>query len=295
MFQSFTGSSRRPRQVNLSGQNIDPFAPSAWAPDAAGAKKTVAAAQYERQQRQQERDRLNATRNIQRAWRGYQTRKDLRSSRRLQWDSLREKHVNENAGYFAGLPDELRLLLAFFDANNPGDIERLSIFSESLLERVSAEGGVETILAIGSEHQLEMLAKCALDSLIQYVIFLSNIFDILSPDVVFCFHDAMISYADPLAQSEKCGFHQILVRLCMSLIWHCPRLMPSIVDRYYEAIRSLLDPTWDWQGYKELILGALRYPLIPRTGFPDARRLTAARSASHIRTHISNFFQSPIV
>ncbi|SPQ26829.1 83e2b5bb-b7cd-4b81-b9d5-e27a3a1c63a3 [Thermothielavioides terrestris] len=70
MFQTFTGSSRKVRNVNLSGQKPkNPFTgSSSWTPavEAAGASKTVAHAQAERLQRQQERSRLKAAQCIQR-------------------------------------------------------------------------------------------------------------------------------------------------------------------------------------------------------------------------------------
>ncbi|KAF4476898.1 putative E3 ubiquitin protein ligase [Colletotrichum fructicola Nara gc5] len=55
MFPTFTGNSRRPRNVNLSGQNLNPFAATSWTPSAgSGASKTVSNAQAERAQRQQD-------------------------------------------------------------------------------------------------------------------------------------------------------------------------------------------------------------------------------------------------
>lgn len=131
MFQSFTGSSRRPRQVNLSGQNTDPFAATSWTPTASGTQKTVAAAQQERQQRQLERDRLNATKRIQRTWRGHRARSELADAQRREWDEIFAAKLSSN------LPDELRLLLAFFSSHSPQDIQRLSDFAERALEQES--------------------------------------------------------------------------------------------------------------------------------------------------------------
>lgn len=139
MFQSFTGSSRRPRQVNLSGQNTDPFAATAWSPAAAtGTKKTVAAAQQERLQRQQERAKLNATKTIQRTWRGHRTRRELADHRRQAWDDL-ENRIATGFTSSAVLPEELRLLLSFFNARRQQDVQRLAMFGERVLQ----QGGPE--------------------------------------------------------------------------------------------------------------------------------------------------------
>jgi ubiquitin-protein ligase E3 C len=133
MFQSFSGTSRRPRQVNLSGQDLNPFAASSWAPTASGTQKTVAAAQQERQQRQRERERLNAAKRIQRTWRGHKARQDLAASRRLLWDEM-ESRNGEVADVSRELSQELRLLLTFYDSQKEQDTERLSRFCGRLLE-----------------------------------------------------------------------------------------------------------------------------------------------------------------
>lgn len=135
MFQSFTGSSRRPRQVNLSGQNLDPFAASSWAPSASGTQKTVANAQQERLQRQQERERLNATKTVQRVWRGHKNRRETASQFRKDWDDLDSNLSGITPQQqLLQLPEELRLLLAFFSPHHAHDIDRLYRFSGRLLE-----------------------------------------------------------------------------------------------------------------------------------------------------------------
>lgn len=135
MFQSFSGSSRRPRQVNLSGQHIDPFAASGWGgPAATGTKKTVAAAQQERQQRQQERERLQASKRIQRTWRGHKTRRELSGVRREEWDQLNSQIRAGDGQSLSSLVDELELFLAFFNPRNSDDIIRLQKFSDRLLQ-----------------------------------------------------------------------------------------------------------------------------------------------------------------
>jgi len=129
MFQTFSGNSRRPRQVNLSGQNTNPFAASSWTPSAgSGAQKTVAAAQQERQVRQLERDRLSGAKRIQRTWRGHRVRRELGESRRRTWDEI-EAGGGNRAGLESTLADQLRLLVTFFNAKRSDDIERLATLS----------------------------------------------------------------------------------------------------------------------------------------------------------------------
>ncbi|KAE9964091.1 hypothetical protein EG328_010793 [Venturia inaequalis] len=77
-FQSFTGSSRRPRQVNLGGSRNSPFG-------------AVQSAQQERERRQREREKLLATKTLQRRWRGYSSRKAVREQRRNEWDAEEQK------------------------------------------------------------------------------------------------------------------------------------------------------------------------------------------------------------
>jgi ubiquitin-protein ligase E3 C len=141
MFQSFSGSSRRPRQVNLSGQQPDPFAAWGSSPAAPGIQKTVAVAQAERQHRQQERERLNATKRIQRTWRGHRSRKELADLRRMAWDDM-EKDAARNASQISSeLAEESRLLLSFFNSQNLDDLSRLNRLGDRLLNG-SREGSL---------------------------------------------------------------------------------------------------------------------------------------------------------
>ncbi|KAI9729338.1 MAG: hypothetical protein M1818_008538 [Claussenomyces sp. TS43310] len=217
MFQSFTGSSRRPRQVNLSGQNIDPFAPSAWAPDAAGARKSVAAAQHERQQRQLERDRINATKRIQRVWRGRKVRSSLKDSRRAEWDAIVEDSMSLHGPYLAGLPDELRLLLSFCDSHKSEDIKRLRLFGDRVILVIGQGNQTRNISEIGSDRQLSKLASSILESLF--------------------------------------------------------KITPKFVDRYYEVIRSLVGQLSSVKLYGDLLLDALRYPLIEHIDIDNSRSM----------------------
>jgi len=123
MFQTFSGSSRRPRQVNLSGQNLNPFASNSWSPSASGTQKTVANAQQEREQRRQERERLNASKRIQRTWRGHKSRRELADSRRAQWDNI--KTTSAQSASETVLAEQALLLVAFFSPRRQDDVGRL--------------------------------------------------------------------------------------------------------------------------------------------------------------------------
>ncbi|OLN85123.1 putative E3 ubiquitin protein ligase [Colletotrichum chlorophyti] len=131
MFPTFTGNSRRPRNVNLSGQNLNPFAATSWSPSAAaGASKTVSNAQAERLQRQQDRDRLRAAGKIQRTWRGHRARRRLRESRRDAFDALYSP--SSDLAKHQRLSEALPLLLTIFQPNNSDDVKRLTLFSTEL-------------------------------------------------------------------------------------------------------------------------------------------------------------------
>ncbi|KIW63184.1 hypothetical protein PV04_10050 [Phialophora macrospora] len=89
MHQSFTGNARKARQVNLSGRNTT----NPWAAlskpgqgSSPAGNNPVAQAQADRVKRQQERDRLNASRKIQRVWRSYSTRRKEKAMSRRTWD-----------------------------------------------------------------------------------------------------------------------------------------------------------------------------------------------------------------
>lgn len=154
MFQNFSGSSRRPRQVNLSGQNANPFAA------VSGTQNTVANAQQERQQRQQERDRLNASKRIQKTWRGHRVRTELADSRRRIWDERNQKSQSPSDSG-AVLVEQSKLVVAFFNPRRPDDIERMVILSQKIYN-----AGCEMFLGLPEIHPLlKRLAHVTLHAL----------------------------------------------------------------------------------------------------------------------------------
>lgn len=150
MFQNFSGSSRRPRQVNLSGQNLNPFAA------ASGPQKTIAHAQQERLQRQTERNRINAARNIQKSWRGHCSRRELANQRRKEWDELEMCYDRDPVGSL--LLSQLRLLVSFFSPRRGDDVERMIKMSSKLVKT-----NLENILAF--ERASSLLVRLAVTSL----------------------------------------------------------------------------------------------------------------------------------
>jgi ubiquitin-protein ligase E3 C len=118
MYQSFTGASRRPRQVNLSGKNANPFAAASNAP--AGPQSAVHNAHQDRQQRQKQRQELHAAKTIQRVWRGHTARRKIQDGWRHQWDTADPATVHA--------VQRMNALLLFFSPSNPGDIQRLISF-----------------------------------------------------------------------------------------------------------------------------------------------------------------------
>ncbi|KAI5866134.1 hypothetical protein GGS23DRAFT_603515 [Durotheca rogersii] len=131
MFPTFTGTSRRPRNVNLSGQrNTNPWATPNWATSGSGASKTVAQAQIEREKRQRERDELNAAKRLQRVWRGHSGRQGFRRTCRQEYDRLYHQAALHDAP--DRVTDALPLLLALFDPKQAEDQRRLDLFVRDL-------------------------------------------------------------------------------------------------------------------------------------------------------------------
>ncbi|KHO01742.1 E3 ubiquitin-protein ligase [Metarhizium album ARSEF 1941] len=128
MFSTFTGSSRRPRNVNLSGQAGNPFANTSWSPAVvSNATKTVSDAQAEREKRYLERQRLKAAAKIQRIWRGHITRRNLANQRRAIFDNLYRSSSAISAA--ERLPVAFSLLLYFFSRRSDHDIQRTCLFA----------------------------------------------------------------------------------------------------------------------------------------------------------------------
>ncbi|EXJ82530.1 hypothetical protein A1O3_06343 [Capronia epimyces CBS 606.96] len=94
MHQSFTGSARRARQVNLSGrQTLNPWASLS---NSQSSSNPVAQAQAERLKRQLERERLHAVRLLQKLWRGYSARRKQKSIWKQLWDENEQERLESS-------------------------------------------------------------------------------------------------------------------------------------------------------------------------------------------------------
>lgn len=169
MFHSFTGSSRKARQVNLSGQNASTRkgATTGQRSNAAipGGQAAIAQAHAQRLQRGQERERVNASRLLQRSWRGYASRQESRRAWRAEWDG---KEMARTGSPYAEAKDllltgpdggkeaalaydsagqcylQMRLLLHFLDIKREMDRARLIYFGKALQRTFEAVPSIAT-------------------------------------------------------------------------------------------------------------------------------------------------------
>ncbi|KAI1175220.1 hypothetical protein F4777DRAFT_340623 [Nemania sp. FL0916] len=158
MFPTFTGSSRRPRNVDLSGQrNTNPWANASWTPTQSGASKTVAQAQVERERRHREREELAATKRLQKVWRGHRQRRELRDLRRQEFDSLYQPPgFTQNARQ--RIQHAFPLLLAVLVPVRPDDQRRLDLFISDLLN-LSPTPSISIDLSILSDISWDRLVR----------------------------------------------------------------------------------------------------------------------------------------
>lgn len=250
MFQSFTGNSRRPRQVNLSGRNTNPFAafpggaPGRQPPHPSSPQSAVAIAQQERIQRQREREKQNASRVIQRVWRGHRSRKHVHGIWQADWDA-NEQSMLEAMGV-AFNPDsqwdgwtslcrpapyataeqcltQLRLLMHFFSVRNHEDILRLAYFADAFeqtfrtLPTIATEGEwtellkrlAKTILRVlGSATNLSV-QKSTVEQLLQALKFLVGLIPRQMATIAGAYYDAMASLTKNASSLRLRGFDEL--------------------------------------------------------------------------------------
>ena len=143
MHQTFTGSSRRPRQVNLSGRKPNPFAATG---SPSGSQQALQSAHDDRIQRQRQRAELTAAKNLQRTWRGHSTRRRVHDTWRAEWDAAQQGPAEQ--GSYRSTQESLaalRLLLIFCNTHQEGDIRRLLSYGDMHMQavknRVRCSGG----------------------------------------------------------------------------------------------------------------------------------------------------------
>lgn len=154
MHTTFTGSTRRPRQINLSGTNKNPWAnlpgTSRNAQNGGTSHNALAQAQAERVKRAQNRERTIAAQKIQRTWRGHNAQKAQKQIWRDEWDKNESNRTRAVEPISYQHPDcvsyaktyqsegqlgyQMSLLLMFLDAHDLMDRMRLCFFGKSLQE-----------------------------------------------------------------------------------------------------------------------------------------------------------------
>ena len=276
MFQSFTGNSRRPRQVNLSSRHANPFSPTPskrHPPSGSGAQAAIALAQQERIQRQLDRGRITASSTIQRVWRGYRTRKAVRKLWREQWDETERERNSDYDPVSDGSSDtglsppyadvsvciaQLRALLHFLEARSQNDCKRLAYFAKCL------QNTVEGVSSLPVEDEwtllLSRLASMGLNvlsisgatspyaaELLELLIFLSRLIPRQIAHKAVQYYKVMASMTTRLlsASSQSSSLSRdLLVKATLSLL---TPITPGTLDAYewfarlYLTIPSLHD------------------------------------------------------
>jgi ubiquitin-protein ligase E3 C len=137
MFTSFSGNTRRPRQVNLGGRKSHAFGGSTGS--GAGSQAALDRAQQDRAQRQRERETLKAANTIQRVWRGHCSRRALADHLRQEWDTVEAlpdtPYGSEEEAY-----GQLQRLLKFAKTRNQGDASRIQRFASRQMQTVQKLG-----------------------------------------------------------------------------------------------------------------------------------------------------------
>ncbi|KAH9861210.1 hypothetical protein IAQ61_010947 [Plenodomus lingam] len=167
MFASFTGNTRRPRQVNLGGRKTNPFGTPV---SGGGSQAALDRAQQERAQRQRERDTLNAAKRIQRVWRGHASRKEVADQLRREWDSSESATGALQTVAYDSEDDalaSLQRLLRFASARNDEDLRRIHHFGVRQMETVKKLGLTSSGPWPFAYHRLQRLLLASLEDRIQ--------------------------------------------------------------------------------------------------------------------------------
>ncbi|EFR00064.1 ubiquitin-protein ligase E3C [Nannizzia gypsea CBS 118893] len=250
MFTSFTGNTRRPRQVNLSTRSTNPFSGTPvkrQPPSGHGPQATLAIAQQERAQRQLERERLTSSRTIQRTWRGYKSRKTTWSIWRKDWDDYEKARgvgyhtaaEQQGSAYSSSLEcaKQLQLLLQFIQTTSQEDAVRLVYFSKCLQRTVestslSTKGEWTTILSRLMVATLDILKASSrissisfsIDDLLQLLVFLTRLIPKQMARQARKYYDVMAKLTTRLKLSSS------------------QRTVSLSRDRLVEAVLALLQP-----------------------------------------------------
>jgi ubiquitin-protein ligase E3 C len=167
MFATFSGSSRRPRNVDLSGQrNFNPWTSPNRGPIQSGASKTVAQAQAERERRHREREELAAVKRLQRVWRGHRDRRRLRCLWRQEYDFLYQQRMPAQDRRLR-ITQAFPLLLASFVPKRSDDQQRLDLFVADILSLPSTSPSAVDFNIL-SQFEWDRLARLFVAALYKY-------------------------------------------------------------------------------------------------------------------------------
>lgn len=257
MFSTFTGSSRRPRNVNLSGQAGNPFANTSWSPSVvSNATKTVSNAQADREKRHAERQRLKAAGKIQQTWRGHRARTSLRESRRAAFDQLYSSTPTGDATQ--RLPQAFTLLLSFFTWRRNDDIRRLALYARDS-ETVDLQAIAPADIHQSRVQRLVRLLVEAIDRSISQE-YVQAEWSGAPPSVPRIFGRILTDMHRDTATET-----QLLLKLTTRIISASPQTILPSIDRYYTVLAKRCqtrDLTRDWS---TLLLEALSAPLAARS------------------------------
>ncbi|KAF4454555.1 ubiquitin-protein ligase E3 C [Fusarium austroafricanum] len=227
MFSTFTGNSRRPRNVNLSGAAGNPFANTSWSPSAvSNTTKTVSNAQAEREKRQAERTRLKAAGKIQRIWRGYKTRSELKESQRSAFDALYKSGSGQNV--FERLPEAFTLLLSFFTLQRDDDIQRAICYAHDA-ESVDLKAIAPSSVHLSRVGRLVQLLSQALDK--------------------------------SLSIGDLSGDTHLLFKLVLRIVTKYPELILPAINSYYKVVARLCQVEELGGQWQDIVLQAISRPL----------------------------------
>ncbi|PGH16813.1 hypothetical protein AJ79_01457 [Helicocarpus griseus UAMH5409] len=311
MFQSFTGSSRRPRQVNLSNRSTNPFSahPSGrhHPPTGPGPQATLALAQQERLQRQLDRERLNASRTLQRTWRGYRARKATKNVWREEWDTVERNRAADDISAtdtWVATPrpyshptdclSQLGKLLRFIRIRDKDDWARLSYFArsfqmaleEALVLQPDAEwtltlsrfGGV--VLEFISAAPSTISSMSLVNDLLQLVTFLTVLIPRQMTRQARQYYSALATMTLSL-QTSSVNFSQIRGAVVKSVLALLQPITSETLDAY------------EWFGRVYLTVPSLQVHL---GGIDDLAtgvnyKLLASAIDSHILPSVDSFLQ----
>ncbi|KAI1410473.1 hypothetical protein F5Y13DRAFT_74601 [Hypoxylon sp. FL1857] len=260
MFPTFTGTSRRPRNVNLSGQrNTNPWAASSWSPSASGASKTVAQAQAERERRQKERDELNAARKLQRVWRGHKGRLSFKQTCREEYDALYSRPIDN--GSSSRVISALRLLLMLFDPSQADDQRRLDLFIVDLGRLGPAPSNFD-LFSPSSWDRLAQLIVGALERCVY------------TPAHGYLYH-SLIPYSNRRPASSS----QALLGVLVDIVKRRPVSVTSILSRYYKLLSKYFEQSGKEgiSAAEDVLTKAATAPLVSSAtqGMPNLRAYQA--------------------